>query len=171
MFRNSLMKEGVPYGAKPITLYSADSRLTFLELARRLKPDAGIYVSSSWVSHRVDFFDEVPLATKERVVAFGAGVPQMHNSKLDELKQLYFEKFGQTSATEVFEGYEGAVFAAHVLYNAKVATREAVLDSLRELKCVSVLTRDKLCRGEEGYSTKQLYFYRWTKNGYVPEGV
>ena len=154
------------------TLYSSISRLAFLELEKRLKSDATFYVSSSWISHKVEFFDEVSQSTKKRVVAFGAGVPNIENEKLSELKELYVKRFKQKPANEVFEGYEGGVFVANVLNNAIAATQKGMLKSLNETKCIDVYTQfGQICRTAEGYSTKKLYFYHWSPEGYVPNAI
>ena len=105
-------------------------------------------------------------------MAFGAGVPNIENEKLSELKELYVKRFKQKPANEVFEGYEGGVFVANVLNNAIAATQKGMLKSLNETKCIDVYTQfGQICRTAEGYSTKKLYFYHWSPEGYVPNAI
>ncbi|MBU0505128.1 MAG: ABC transporter substrate-binding protein [bacterium] len=154
-----------------ITLYPSISKLAFLELQDKLNGQTMFYVSSAWISNKIEFFDKIPLSTKKRVVGFGAGVPNLHSEALKPLHHAYEVVFNKKPEVAVFEGYEAGTYVAHVLKGSSAASRSAVLDSMMKMGCVSVETFGEMCRTPEGYSTKKLYFYYWSPEGYVPKSL
>jgi hypothetical protein len=154
-----------------ITLYPSISKLAFLELQDKLNGQTMFYVSSAWISNKIEFFDKIPLSTKKRVVGFGAGVPNFYSEALKPLHEAYELAFNKKPEVAVFEGYEAGTYVAHVLKKSAAASRSAVLHSMKNLGCISVDTFGKMCRTPEGYSTKKLYFYYWSPEGYVPKSL
>lgn len=150
-----------------ITLYPSLSKQVLSQLNKYLKPDTNIFVSSSWLSFDISFLNDIPLSLKQNIKAFGAGTNYVSKDKLGNFYVDYFKQFNAEPETEAIEGYEAGFIAAHVLHRARDKTRQAVLESLRQIKCVKIKTVDKICRTNEGFSTKKLSFFKWTQNGFV----
>jgi len=156
-------------GGVYITLYPYISKLVLTQLLKELPDQSHIYVASAWSSTNLSYFKGISTKDKKRLKAFGAGIPPDNDKQLTAFIKEFEKSHDFQPGIEAVEGYEAGVYAAHVLYKAHKPTKESMLTSLHETKCVDVLTVGKICRDDEGYSTKKLRFFQLTDKGFIPE--
>lgn len=160
----SVLERGVT--AVFITMYASESKQVLLQLLKNLLKDSIIYVSSAWSMGDLSYLSDVRSKFGNQILSVAVWSSTIGLGEQNSFTEKYRSIFKTYPPLEAAHGYEAGAAAANLLFNAKEATAESVLESLKNLGCFTVETVGRLCRSQTGFSERRFFWLKWTDNGF-----